>query len=254
MKIDSFTESIQHTVRLIQNAKNMILLTGAGISTPSGIPDFRSAESGLWVRSNPLQVASLSAFYNRPQVFFDWLHPLLDTTLKAQPNAAHRALAALEASGNLQAVITQNIDGLHQKAGSKNVIEIHGSLRRMNCPDCGQIFESERFMQPFLKDHQLPYCPNCRAVLKPDITLYEELMPLDAWNAAQWLCEGADIIIVVGSSLETMPAGALPQTALRSGARLIINTLSPTYLDSFADVLLPYDVEAVWNVLAKNLL
>jgi NAD-dependent deacetylase len=136
MTESDYTEQIHHAAKLIRNARHAVVLTGAGMSTPSGIPDFRSAGSGLWTQENPMLVASLTAFRSRPDKFFNWLRSLAEPIWNAQPNAAHHALAEIEQAGYLQAVITQNIDGLHQKAGSTNVIELHGSLNKLTCPHC----------------------------------------------------------------------------------------------------------------------
>lgn len=192
-----------------------------------------------------MEVASYSAFRYRPEKFFGWLRPLAGQIWSASPNIAHESLARLEHAGRLQAVITQNIDGLHQKAGSCEVIEVHGSMTRMTCPACREGYPSSDFYTQFIDAGELPYCPACRVLLKPGIILFEELLPADAWNRAMNHSLRAEVFIVVGSSLEVTPAAELPLTALNSGAALIINTLSPTYLDRRAEVLLPLDVTEV---------
>ncbi len=235
-------EDISRAIDLLRAARHAVALTGAGISTPSNIPDFRSQGTGLWRKDDPMQVASLSAFRYRPQSFFDWFRPLAKRIWVAEPNPAHRALAQLERAGRLKAVITQNIDGLHQKAGSHSVIELHGSASHLACPACHRRYPAEEFRVSFLEEGSFPTCPACGAVLKPDIVLFEEMLPADAWNQAQSHCEQADVILVVGSSLEVMPANSLPLYALQGGARLIIANYTPTHLDRYADVLLPNDV------------
>jgi len=242
MKNSPAPDLIQRAAELILHSKYTVVLTGAGISTPSGIPDFRSSGSGLWTKANPMEVASFSAFRYRPEKFFGWLRPLAGQIWNASPNCAHEALAKLENAGQIQAVITQNIDGLHQKAGSHEVIEVHGSLTTMTCPSCHRGFPSGDYYTQFIDAGELPYCPGCGGLLKPGIILFEELLPYDAWNRAMAHCQQADLFIVVGSSLEVTPAAELPLTALQSGAALIINTLTPTYLDRHAEVLLPLDV------------
>jgi len=226
---------------LIRSARHAVVLTGAGISTPSGIPDFRSQNTGLWMKDDPMQVASLSAFTYRPNVFFNWLRPLAQKMWQANPNAAHIGLAELEKAGAIQAVITQNIDGLHQAAGSQNVLEVHGSARTASCKVCRISYPADQFRAAFLEGG-IPYCPVCGAILKPDIVLFEEMLPADVWTKAEWHCSQADVMLVVGSALEVVPAAGLPYTALEHGARLIINTISSTYLDEQAAILLPYDV------------
>jgi len=251
MRESGLAKAIEEAAKMIREANYAVALTGAGISTPSGIPDFRSPQTGLWMRDNPMEVASWSAFRYHPQKFFNWLHPLAEKSWYAQPNPAHYALAQMERAGLIRSVITQNIDGLHQKAGSINVIEVHGSLRTLSCLNCRRHFETQAFIEPFLKDKQLPRCPNCRAILKPDIVLFEELLPTDAWERAQAACENADLILVIGSSLEVMPAASLPLYTLEHGGKLIINTLSPTYLDHEAALLLRQDVTEVMPKIAE---
>jgi len=231
----------QKAGQLIRAARHAVVLTGAGISTPSGIPDFRSASTGLWIKDDPMQVASLSAFRYRPEVFFNWLRPLARKMWQAAPNAAHLGLAEMEKAGVLQAVITQNIDGLHQEAGSSNVLEVHGSARTAHCKACRKIYPAAQFREEFLAGG-IPHCPVCGAILKPDVVLFEEMLPADVWEAAHRHCRQADVMLVVGSALEVTPAAGLPYTAVESGASLVINTISSTYLDERAEILLPYDV------------
>lgn len=246
-----FNKRIEQAAGLIRSSKHAIVLTGAGISTPSGIPDFRSQETGLWTRDDPMQVASLTTFLHRPEKFFHWLRPLLAQTWEAQPNPAHTALARLEKSGFIKAIITQNIDGLHRAAGAKNVIEVHGSLGNMECPSCRMFFPSAEFRDTLLAENRFPRCPRCDHIVKPAITLFEELLPADAWMAAEEHSSMADVMLVIGSSLVVMPAAGLPHYALQNGAKLIINTFSPTPLDSSAAILLPYDIVEVVPAIAE---
>lgn len=253
--IDSETEkAVQKTIALFKNSKYGVVLTGAGISTPSGIPDFRSQNTGLWERDDPMEVASLTAFVNHPERFYDWLKPLAKTIMTAKPNAAHRALASLENAGLIKAIITQNIDGLHQKAGAEHVIELHGSTRTMTCPSCHQTFESEAFKDALLNDGVLPKCPECRHILKPDIVLYEELLPAAAWSQAESHSMKADLFLVVGSSLEVVPASTLPYLAYRAGAGLVINNISPTSMDRHARVIIHDDAVNIIPRIAEALL
>lgn len=234
--------SFDKAAALIQQAKHIVALTGAGISTPSGIPDFRSADSGLWEKHNPMEVASLSSFRTRPERFYDWIHPLMDDIDKAQPNPAHTALAQLEETGRLNAIITQNIDGLHQKAGSKTVYEIHGSLNTLSCQRCDKQYPAEGFIEPFVTDKIYPQCPNCGKILKPDVILFEEMLPMDIWEKAYQEMLACDLMIVAGSSLEVTPVCDLPAEAKSHGANIIVINKSPTYIDSKAEVVLNNDV------------
>jgi NAD-dependent deacetylase len=250
----SITELVHETASLIRSSRYLVILTGAGVSTPSGIADFRSANIGLWVKDDPMEVASLTSYLRRPERFYTWLRPLIKASWQAEPNPAHIGLAELEGAGILKAVITQNIDGLHQRAGSKTVIEVHGSLNKMECPSCHKEFPSLSFKKLMQEDSFLPTCPDCHTVVKPAITLFEEMLPRDAWLEAERRCSQADVMMVVGSSLVVMPVASLPYYALENHAKLIINTLSPTPLDSEACILIHYDVAEVIPAIANAVL
>src|SRR5215213_7571127 len=148
--------AIEDAAVLIRKAERAVVLTGAGISTPSGIPDFRSEGTGLWSRDEPLEVASLSTFRTAPERFFQWFQPLAEQIFHARPNPAHLALAEFERSGHLRTIVTQNIDSLHQKAGSQHVIEMHGTLSTLSCTNCFQQFEADPFLQPYIETGRIP--------------------------------------------------------------------------------------------------
>lgn len=240
--MNGITHLVSNARSLVQQADHIVALTGAGISTPSGIPDFRSPASGVWENVDPMQVASIYAFQQDPRPFFQWIQPLAQTVMDAQPNTAHIALADMEQCGKLKAIITQNIDLLHSKAGSKIIYEVHGHMREATCMGCKQQFSSELVLQPFLESGEMPCCPACGHILKPNVILFGELLPLNILNAAQKEAEQCDLMIVAGSSLEVSPVNELPRLAKRSGAKLIIVNLSPTHLDSLADVVIRADV------------
>jgi NAD-dependent deacetylase len=255
-------EQIRCAARLILDSKHMVAFTGAGHSTASGIPDFRSPDSGLWEKDNPMLVASVWAFRLNPKTFYNWIRPMANLLLEARPNVAHEALAELEAMGLLKAIITQNIDDLHQRAGTKEIYEVHGSLRTMTCAYCRKTYPSQQFQGDLAgagpsTEHTphdgLPHCPGCARVLKPDITLFGEMLPMETWQQAEAHCLQADVILVVGSSLEVWPAASLPELAVEHDAHLIINNLSPTHLDSRAAVLLPGDVAGILPELFKRI-
>lgn len=242
--------SIARAAELLNQAGQVVALTGAGFSTASGIPDFRSADDGLWQKYDPMEVASLSAFRTRPERFFEWIRPLANQILQAKPNPAHFALAELEAQGCLRAVITQNIDGLHQRAGSKHVIEIHGSLNTMTCVDCFREHAASDFVVPYMETGQLPRCRQCNGILKPNAVLFEEQLPYAAWQAAKDAIANCNLLLVAGSSLEVVPVAALPMQALENGASLILINHTPTYIDARAEVRLDSDVaEALPQIL-----
>jgi len=233
---------IRRAADLLKACKHGVVLTGAGISTPSGIPDFRSAGSGLWTRYDPFEVASLSAFRHHPEAFFNWMRTLAQVIMQAAPNPAHFALAELETLGIIHTIITQNIDGLHQRAGSRQVLEVHGSLQTLTCIGCYQKFAGNSFLQPYLDYGTIPRCPDCNQILKPDVILFEEQLPLQIWYQSQEACRYADLILVAGSSLEVVPVAGLPMEALRHGAKLIIVNHMTTYLDVRADVVFRQDL------------
>lgn len=235
---------------MLSQSKHAVALTGAGISTPSGIPDFRSPTSGFWEKVDPFQVASIYGFSRRPQDFYDWIHPLAKLIRAAQPNAAHIALAALEKKGPLQGVITQNIDMLHSKAGSETVYEIHGHMREMTCMRCYHVFEAEPFIENFLETRQVPLCTYCSGVLKPNVILFGEQLPVRVLEKAKQQTRLCDVMLVAGSSLVVAPVCDLPLEAIQNGARLIIVNFEETYADQYADVVIHADVVEVLPQLA----
>ncbi len=239
---------------LVRQARRTVILTGAGFSTRSGIPDFRSAGSGLWTKYLPMEVASLTTFRHKPELFFNWLHPLASNMLSAQPNPAHLALARLESAGFLQTVVTQNIDGLHHRAGSLNVLEIHGTFNTLTCVGCFKQHPSSGVIEPYLRTSTIPRCPLCGSILKPDVILFEEQLPLRIWKQAETACEQCDLLLVAGTSLEVMPSAGLPVRALGFGARLALINQSETYIDERAAVILRGDVAEIIPLLAEEVL
>ena len=245
---------IEFAADLIRQAKHAVILTGAGISTPSGIPDFRSSGTGLWSRDEPLEVASLSTFRTDPSQFFKWFRPLASQMFEARPNSAHLALAALEKRGYIKAIITQNIDILHQKAGSKTVIEMHGTMQTLTCTQCYHKVQAEPYIASFVDCGEIPHCPKCSQVLKPDVILFGEQLLQAAWFSAQREARGCDLMLVAGSSLEVLPVAGLPMQALDRGAHLIIINNTPTYLNVRADVSILDDVATVLPAITERVL
>ena len=235
---------IARAAELLGQADYAVALTGAGHSTPSGIPDFRSPTSGLWAQVDPMAVASLFAFRLHPQDFYNWIRPLARTMLEAQPNPAHHALAQLESAGLIKSVITQNIDGLHQKAGSQRVHEVHGHMREATCIRCYQVVPADSLVEQFIEGDQIPRCP-CGGVMKPNVILFGEQLPLNVLTAARQDTISCDLMVVIGSSLTVEPVADLPLMALGHGARLIIVNYQPTHLDDRADVLIHADLAEV---------
>ncbi|MFZ5915500.1 MAG: NAD-dependent protein deacylase [Chloroflexota bacterium] len=236
---------IEQAARIIAAGQYVVSVTGAGHSTPSGIPDFRSPESGLWQSVNPMEVASIFGFRQRPESFFEWVRPLVQTVLDAAPNPAHYALADLEAVDRMKAVITQNIDGLHQRAGSKQVLEVHGHVRQATCIRCYRVEPLEAYLPAFLADGQIPRCPACNGILKPNVILFGEQLPVSVLNAAWREVRACDVVLVAGTSLQVAPASDLPRTALAHGARAVVVNYEPTDLDPLAHVVIHDDVSSV---------
>lgn len=236
---------IERVAQLIMCARHVVALTGAGHSTPSGIPDFRSPGSGLWEQANPLVVASIFAFRLHPQAFYDWIRPLVKLMLEAKPNPAHYALAELEKMGLLRAVITQNIDGLHQRAGSQQVLELHGHMREATCIRCYKVVPAQPLIDKFLADGQVPVCEDCGGVMKPNVILFGEQLPVRVLNEAIREARICDLMLVAGSSLQVAPASDLPLIAAEHGARVIIVNYQETYLDSRAEIVIHADVAEV---------
>jgi NAD-dependent deacetylase len=246
--------SIDFAADLFRQAKHVVLLTGAGLSTPSGIPDFRSTGTGLWSRDEPMEVASLSTFRIAPERFFDWFRPLARQIYYAKPNAAHLSLTSLEKAGHIRSIITQNIDMLHQKAGSQTVIEMHGTMRTLTCTQCYHREDAALHLDGFVNDGTIPRCSRCKNILKPDVILFGEQLPQTAWFKAQREARHCDLMLVVGSSLEVLPVAGLPMQALDRGAHLIIVNNAPTYINVRADAVFFEDVAVIIPAIAEKVL
>jgi NAD-dependent deacetylase len=246
--------AIEDAAELVRKAKRAVVLTGAGISTPSGIPDFRSEGTGLWSREEPLEVASLHTFRTVPERFFEWFRPLAGQIFYANANAAHAALAQLEHTGYIKTIITQNIDGLHQKAGSTCVVETHGTMRTLTCTSCYQKFEADAYLRSFIDQGRIPLCSQCNGILKPDVILFGEQLPHTAWVQAQRAARQCDLMLVAGSSLEVLPVAGLPIQSLDRGAHLIVVNNTPTYINVRADVVILKDVASILPEIAKRVL
>jgi NAD-dependent deacetylase len=243
-------DQIEHAITLLSQSQRTMALTGAGISTPSGIPDFRSSNSGFWENANPFEVASIYSFRQRPQDFYDWIQPLASQTINAQPNAAHYALAELEIHGPLVGLITQNVDMLHGKAGSQTVYEIHGHFREVTCLSCYTVFSSSPHLDDFIETGDIPHCTECGGILKPNVILIGEQLPVGILNEAKKQIRACDLMLVAGSSLQMAPACDIPAFAMDCGARLLIVNLEPTHMDRHADVVIQADVVDVLPKLA----
>jgi NAD-dependent deacetylase len=233
---------IQKLAELIRGAGTVVALTGAGISVPSGIPDFRTPRTGLWENVDPMEVAHIDVFHRDPERFWQFYGERFQALEDKRPNGAHRALVALERAGLLHGVITQNIDRLHAAAGSRELVEVHGTISHSSCLRCGSRYglRDVRERQDWGGDG-IPRC-DCGEPLKPDVVLFGEYLPAAALARAQQLAAGADLMLCIGSSLEVYPVAQLPGVTLGRGGALAILSQGATPLDRRASVRLHGDV------------
>jgi NAD-dependent deacetylase len=220
-----------------------VVLTGAGVSVPSGIPDFRTPETGLWANVDPMEVAHIDVFESDPERFWSYYRPRFQSLGDKRPNGAHAAIAELERRGLIEAVITQNIDRLHRAAGSEDVIEVHGSIATSSCRGCGASFTLEQ-VEGLFDERGVALCAECSGPVKPDVVLFGEMLPAAAMERAGVLAEAAELIVCVGSSLVVYPVAGLPQLTLGSRGRLALVTQGPTPYDGDAEVKLEGEVDA----------
>jgi NAD-dependent protein deacetylase/lipoamidase len=235
--------AVERLAKLVRGSSSTIALTGAGISVPSGIPDFRTPETGLWANVDPMEVAHIDVFESDPARFWSYYRPRFQALGDKRPNRGHRALAELERRGLLEGVITQNIDRLHRAAGSELVVEVHGSIATSSCTRCAAAFEIGEVEELFDADG-VAICSSCGGPVKPDVILFGELLPESAMARARALAERAELMICVGSSLAVYPAAGLPQLTLERGGRLAIVTKGPTPYDEDAELKLWGEVDA----------
>lgn len=217
----------------LRSARHVVVLTGAGISAESGVPTFRDVMTGLWAQYNPQDLATPQAFMLNPKLVWEWYAWRLELVSKVQPNAGHLALAELERRVPRFTLITQNVDGLHQRAGSQRVIEIHGNITRVKCFDEGTVIEQweETGEIP-------PRCPNCGGLLRPDVVWFGEALPEDAFNDAALAALACDVFLSIGTSGVVEPAASLPRVGLRRGARVaLINPEETPLLSEKVDFL-----------------
>jgi NAD-dependent deacetylase len=233
--------SAERLAELIRESRCTVALTGAGVSVPSGIPDFRTPETGLWTNVDPIEVAHIDVFERDPARFWSYYRPRFQSLGDKLPNPAHEALAELERRGLVEGVVTQNIDRLHRAAGSRNVIEVHGSIETSSCTRCAASFEIDEVEELFDAEG-VALCSTCRGAVKPDVVLFGELLPESAMTRARDLAERAELMICIGSSLAVHPVAGLPQLTLERGGRLAIVTKGTTPYDADAELKLDGEV------------
>jgi NAD-dependent deacetylase len=239
---------VESLANLVRDHQPCVVLTGAGVSTESGIPDFRSP-TGIWRRYSPMEYATIDAFHADPAKVWEFYGTRLSALADAEPNDGHRALADLERRGWVDAVITQNVDGLHAKAGSRNIVEVHGSIRTASCIDCGATVSADEAISLL----PVPGCPRCGRVLKHDVVMFGELLPELAIDRAVRLASEARSMLVVGSSLEVFPVAGLPLETLGAGGKLAIVNRGETQFDGRADVLVDDGAGPTLSALAERL-
>jgi NAD-dependent deacetylase len=226
-------EKVVRLAELIRENQPCVALTGAGVSTESGIPDFRSP-TGIWASFDPREYATLGAFRRDPEKVWRFYAPRFAMLTEAEPNRGHLALAELERRGLVRAVVTQNIDLLHERAGSRDVVEVHGSIRTSSCPGCGAPYALAEVVPLLDAGGGVPRCPACGGVLKPDVVFFDELLPEGAIERAFALAAEARLLLVVGSSLEVYPVAGLPQETLDAGGKVAVVNQGPTWVDGRA--------------------
>ncbi|TWT07919.1 NAD-dependent protein deacylase [Planococcus sp. CPCC 101016] len=215
----------------LEKSTHVVVFTGAGMSTESGLPDFRSANQGLWQQKDPSQVASVQALNTNVDEFIDFYRKRVLGIKEYGPHRGHRILAEWEKKGRLHSIITQNVDGFHQQAGSQKVAELHGTLQKVHCQSCGTFYSSEEFLEG-------SYRCQCGGTLRPSIVLFGEMLPEQPFEMAFDEASRADLFIVLGSSLSVSPANQFPLIAKEHGAKLVIVNQEATPLDGYADVVI----------------
>jgi len=236
------TRELGRLAELLGRSRRAVALTGAGVSVPSGIPDFRTPETGLWANVDPMEVAHISVFERDPERFWSYYRPRFQALGDKEPNRAHAALAELERRGLIEGVITQNIDRLHRAAGSQEVIEVHGSIETSSCLACGTAYGLDS-VDDLFDERGVAICDACGGAVKPDVVLFGEMLPREAIGRATELAEGVDLMLCVGSSLAVHPVAGLPQLTLESGGAVAIVTKGETPYDDDAELKLDGEVD-----------
>ena len=244
-------DQIQRAVQYIRESKGVIVLTGAGISTESGIPDFRSPGTGLWEQLDPMEALSTKTLYNHPDKFYNQGFQILTSMKDAVPNIAHSILARMEEEGIIDLLVTQNIDNLHQKAGSKKVYEVHGHVRSGSCLNCREEMVMDRMEEKVEVGEIPPRCENCGGIVRPNVVMFGDSLPL-CFDKAMDAVEKSDLLIVIGSSLEVGPVNYLADLC----KKLMIINLGPTTYDYRADLIIRQKagetLSAIYEALKKE--
>jgi len=244
-------KSLDDARRLLARSRRAVAFTGAGVSTASGVPDFRSP-GGIWSRYRPVTIQEFRASAEARRRYWQYKRETYADFAQARPNAAHAVLARLEAEGRMLGVITQNIDGLHQDAGSRRVVELHGTNRRVECLGCGRTGPAAEAQERLVAGEEVPTCASCGSALKAATISFGQALRPEVLEAAFALAREADLLLVLGSSLVVYPAAAIPETTAARGEPMIIINREPTPLDAMATVALRGEVERLLPVLVDG--
>jgi len=244
----SLEEKIEKLAELILESNNIVALTGAGMSTESGIADFRSPDTGLWEKVDPYEFASIHSYVANPSKNLEFMLETGKAIFRARPNKGHKALTKLQRLGKLKGVLTQNIDGLHLKAKTKKIIELHGTANESKCMTCGQVYQITFMVNQVLKGNFTPSCERCSGVLKPNVIFFGEPLESETLEAADNMIANCDLLLVLGSSLVVYPVAFYPQKVLSVGAKLAIINIQETDMDNLAEIVIH---EKIGDVLPK---
>lgn len=246
--MSSLEEKIEELANLILNSENIVVLSGAGMSTESGIQDFRSPGTGLWEKVDPYEFASIHSYVANPAKNLEFMLETGKAIFRARPNKGHKTLTKLQKLGKLKGVLTQNIDRLHHKAKTKNIVEFHGNAYEAKCMSCGQIYQISFMVNQVLEGNYSPSCEKCSGVLKPNAIFFGEPLESKTLEAADKMIVDCDLLLVLGSSLVVYPVAFYPQKVLSMGAKLAIINIQETDMDSASEVVIH---EKIGDVLPK---
>jgi len=236
--MNNIEENIEKIAELIHKSQNIVILTGAGMSTESGIADFRSPNTGLWEQVDPYEFGSINSYVANTGKNLKFMLEMGMTIFRAKPNKGHKAITKLQKMGKLKGVITQNIDGLHQKAHTKNIVELHGTANESRCIRCHKVFPITTMINQVLQGNYSPSCEECNGLLKPNAIFFGEPLLSETLINADKMIEDCDLMIVLGSSLLVYPAAHYPDKALSLGAKLVIINIQETHIDNYAEVVI----------------
>ena len=250
--MSNLEEKIENVIELIHKSQNIVILTGAGMSTESGIADFRSPNTGLWEKVDPYEFGSINSYVANTTKNLKFMFEMGMDIFRAKPNRGHKAITKLQKMGKLKGVITQNIDGLHQKAHTKNIVELHGTANESRCIRCHKVFPITSMINQVLQGNYSPSCEVCNGLLKPNAIFFGEPLLSETLISADKMIEDCDLMIVLGSSLLVYPAASYPDKALSLGAKLVIINIQETPIDRYADVVIHDKIGDIFPIIVEK--